>query len=366
MTRPVLRLATRISRRTRWTAWAIAFACMVLVGALSLVAGLGAGVGTVTSRFTMGTTVYLHGNDLLASAIDENALTAIPTDYEVLRVHTGSLAINGLTLAVVVASLTAYHDGNASTPYPADSRDLALDSGLRARIENESRTPVAANASLTLFGLPPQQFPVVPPPTSRMGFLPDQWAWVRPELLIGMSPTEGGPAQAVITPSPLDSGLAASLGLTPLPTVGAIGFTQASIAEAQSILLVLGVVLAVVIGLLAYTAVSLEVALRREEIRTLRSLGASPSTVVAVYEGKAVLLAFQGATLGSALGIVLAHGIVSFTPLFGFPNLILLPVPLEPVVVAYALAFAAAGLGGLVPVRGAVRLVRPLPEAGPS
>jgi len=366
MGRPVLRLATRINRRTRWTAWAIALACMVLVGSLSLVDGLGAGVDSVTARFSAGPTVYLHGDDLLLSAIDENALTAIPTDYAVLRAHMGTLAVNGLTLQVVAASLTTYHAGNATVPFPAGPQDLAIDTGLRHEIENASGLAPGATANLTLFGLPAQSLSVAAAPSARPAFLPDTWAWVRADFLLGLSPSQGGPAQAVVTPAPLNAALVARLGLSPLQTVGAIGFTQASIAEARSVLLGLGGVLAVIIGLLAYNAIGLEVHLRKEEIRTLRSLGAPSSTVAAVYEGKALVLALLGATLGSALGVVVAHGIVSFAPLLGFPNLIFLPLPLVPVALAFALALGAAALGGLVPARRAMGLVRPSREARPS
>src|SRR5438477_87512 len=54
MPRPVLRLATRLTRRTRTTAWAIAFACMVLVGTLSLADGFANGVGSVADRIGSG------------------------------------------------------------------------------------------------------------------------------------------------------------------------------------------------------------------------------------------------------------------------------------------------------------------------
>ncbi len=366
MTRPVLRLATRMSRRTRWTAGGIALACMVLVGSLSLVAGLGAGVDSVTARFSTGTTVYLRGADLLASAVDENAVAADVSDFQVLRVHEGMLAINARTLPVLVASLTEYQGSNATVPFPAGSRDMALDVGLSDEIESQSGLPPAASGNLSLFGLPAQPLTVAPAPSSRPDFLPNTWAWVRPELLIGMSPALGGPVQAVVTPAPLDPVLVAQLGLSPLQTVGAIGFTRASIAEAQSVLLVLGLVLAVVIGLLAYASVGLEVQLRHGEIRTLRSLGASPRTIAAIYEGKALLLAFLGGTIGSALGVAMAHAIVSFAPLLGFPNLILLPLPVVPVAVGYGVAFAAAGLGGLAPARGATHLLRRFQEARPS
>ena len=366
MTRPVLRLATRINRRTRWTAWAIALACMVLVGSLSLVQGLASGVDSATARFSSGPTVYLRGSDLLASVIDENALASLPGDYRVVRAHAGTLRINGLVEPVIVASLTDYHDGNASVPFPSGSRDLAVDVGLAQRIEAASGSALDPEANLTVMGVGPQPFAVAPPPASRPSLFPDTWVWVRPELVIAMSPTEGGPVQALLTSSPLDPALVAQLGLSPLQTVGAVGFAQASVAEASSVLLGLAGVVAVVIGLLVFSAMGMEVLQRTEEIRTLRSLGASPATVVGVYEGEAVLLAALGATLGSALGIVVVHGLVSFAPLFGFPTLVVFQAPVVPVLAAYGLALGTAAVAGLVPAARAAAFVRRSPEARPS
>lgn len=366
MTRPVLRLATRINRRTRWTAWAIAFACMVLVGSLSLVDGLSSGVDSATAHFSSGPTVYLQGNDLLASRIDENAVAAIPTDLAVLRAHAGTLRMNGLVETVIVASLTDYHDGNGSVPFPGGSRDFAIDAGLAAQIERASGSPLNATANLTVLGVGPAELTVAPPPASRPSLFPDTWAWVRPELFIGMNPNLGGPAQAVLTPAPLDPSVVAELGLTPLQTVGAVGFTQASVAEAGAILLGLAGLVAVVISLLVFNSMGIEVLQRTEEIRTLRSLGASPRTVVAVYVGQALLLAVLGATLGSALGIVVVHGLVSFAPLIGFPNLVVFQAPVVPVLEAYGLALAAAAVAGLVPAVRAASLLRRSREAGPS
>lgn len=365
MGRPILRLATRINRRTRWTAWAIAFACMVLVGSLSLVDGLSAGVDSVTARFSNGPTVYLHGSDLVGSSIDANSLAAIPSDYAIVRVHMGTLAVGGVSLPVVVAALTDVHAGNATVPFPADSQGLAIDTGLRSQLAADGVT-LGTAANLSLFGVAPQSFPVDPAPASRPSLFPDTWVWVRPELLIALSPLQGGPAQAVLTPAPLDPGLAAGLGLTPLPAVGAIGFAQASIAEVQTTLLALAAFLGVVIGLLVFNAMGLEVHRRAEEIRTLRSLGASPRTVAAVYESQALVLALLGAGLGSALGIVAAHALVSFAPLLGFPNLVILPFPAVPVALAFGLALATSAVAGIVPTRRAVALVRGSREAGPS
>lgn len=365
MTRPVLRLATRINRRTRWTAWGIALACMVLVGSLSLVDGLGNGMDAATARFSSGPSVYLHGTDLLASAIDENALTVIPTDYAVLRAHEGSLRINGLAEDVIVASLTDYRGGNAST-FPSGTQDIAIDEGLVTRIEAESGSPLDATANLTVLGIGPLDLAVVPPPGGRPSLLPDTWAWVRPEFLVGLSPSLGGPVQAVLTPAPLDPLLAAQLGLTPLQTVGAVGFTQASVAEAGTVLWGLAILVAVVIALLVFNSMGLEVLQREKEIDALRSLGASARTVLAIYEGQALLLALLGATLGSALGVALVHGVVSFAPLFGLPNLVVFQAPVFPVLAAFGLALAASGLAGLVPAVRALAVLRRPSGARPS
>lgn len=366
MPRPVLRLATRINRRNRWTAWGIALACMVLVGSLSLVDGLSGGVNSATARLASGPVVYLRGTDLLGSAIDENSLTAIPTDYTVVRVHPGTLAINGLSESILVASLTQYHNGSARTPFPVGSRDLAVDVGLADEIRAASGAAPNATANLSALGIGPVSLNVTGPPTGRPSLFPDTWAWVRPELLIAMGPTAGGPVQAVLTPSPLDTSLAKTLGLTLLQTVGAVGFTQASIAEAGSILLGLAGLVAVVIGLLVFNAMGIEIFERAEEIRTLRSLGASARAVLAVYEGQALVLALVGATVGSALGIVLVHGLVSFAPLLGFPNLVVFDPPVVSVVAAFALSLGAAALAGLVPAARALRVLRHASEARPS
>src|SRR2546427_4425985 len=81
MSRPLLRLATRLTRRTRATAWAIAFACMVLVGAMSLADGLANGVGSVANRIGSGPAAYIHGHEPLASGIEPGALSNITVDF---------------------------------------------------------------------------------------------------------------------------------------------------------------------------------------------------------------------------------------------------------------------------------------------
>ena len=365
MARPILRLATRITRRTRATAVAIAFACMVLVGALSLADGLANGIASVADRIAAGPAVYIRGDELLSSDIDPLALGNRTGDFIAMRVQPAELEISGIAIAVIAVALESYQMGVGTTWLPTGSNDLSLDVGLRARIVAASGIPVGTSGNLSVFGGPPRPLPIVAPPTNRSELFPDDWAYVRADLLVAMSPTQGGTVQALLRDGPLDPALAGSLGLSRLETLGAVGFVRGSVAEVQSSLRILALVIAVVIGLIVYAAMSLEVHARSREIAILRSLGASPAAVARVYEAQALILALAGAILGSALGIVAAHAVVSFAPLLGLPNLILLSPPVVPVGLAFAVALLAAAVGGIVPSRRAAVFTRTR-EAAPS
>ncbi len=202
---------------------------------------------------------------------------------------------------------------------------------------------------------------MIGPPVVLPRILPSGWLWIRPEFMAEIDEEEGASIQAILPVDSPDPAAASALGLTRLHPVGAIGFVRGSVDLAVDALTSLVVVIAVVIGLLVYSAMSVEVHQRIDEIRTLRGLGASPRAIATIYQGQALVLAALGATLGSSLGILLAHGIVSFAPLLGLPNLVVLSPPIQGVSLAYLASFVAAALGGIVPSRRAA-LVPPHPK----
>src|SRR5438270_6731450 len=288
MPRPVLRLATRLTRRTRTTAWAIAFACMVLVGTLGLADGFANGVGSVADRIGSGPSVYIRGQELLASEIDADRLSEIPGDFLALRAHTGELEINNESLPVVVVALVNYQAGNATNSFPVGARDLSLDAGLRERIQEMSERPVENAANLSLFGIRLTGLPVVPPPPTLSPLFPDTWAYVRADLLVGMDLVHGGSVQAIVTNATLDPSMVSRLGLTRMEAIGAVGFVRAGVAQIQATLQLLALVIGLVIALLVYAAMSLEVHARAREMATLRRRGATPGRVAARHQGQAL------------------------------------------------------------------------------
>jgi hypothetical protein len=302
--------------------------------------------------------VYIRGDELLASEIGATALANLSGDFVAMRAHPGLLDSEAFIFPVIVVALESYHSGNGTTAYPLGPRDVSLDTGLAARVEGQTGRAVPATANLTLFGLRLTDLPLVAPPPSRSPLFPDDWVYVRADLMVSMNLSQGGPVQAIIRDAPLDPAVMASLGLSRLETLGAVGFVRGSVAEVQSALRILALVIAVVIGLIVYAAMSLEVHARAGEIAILRSLGASPATVARIYEAQALVLALAGAIVGCALGVVAAHAVVSFAPLLGLPNLVILAPPVAPAGLAFAVALLAAAVGGVVPSRRAAVLVR--------
>src|SRR5256886_6774658 len=173
--------------------------------------------------------------------------------------------------------------------------------------------PVETSGNRGLFGIRLTALPIVPPPPTRSPLFPDTWAYVRADLLVGMDLVHGGSVQAIITNATLDPSFVSTLGLTRMDPVGAVGFVRAGVAQIQATLQLLALVIGLVIALLVYAAMSLEVHARARETATLRSLGATPSTVAAVYDAHAVPISLAAAAFGAALGLVVPHAAVPLT-----------------------------------------------------
>src|SRR5439155_876395 len=111
-----------------------------------------------------------------------------------MRAHAAGFEINGLTLSVFAVALESYHAGVGTIGFPVGPRDVSVDVGLRDQIQSASGRPVASSGNLSLFGLHLTDLPIVAPPPTRSTLFPDDWVYVRPDLLIAMNATGRRPS----------------------------------------------------------------------------------------------------------------------------------------------------------------------------
>jgi putative ABC transport system permease protein len=127
--------------------------------------------------------------------------------------------------------------------------------------------------------------------------------------------------------------------------------------------------IALLVGLfLVYNTVSTSVVKRRAEIGVLRMVGASRRTLLYLFLGEAVSLAFAGCVIGAPLGWVLAQGAVSLTSstVSKFWIVTAAPVPplgLEFVALAFVVGVPLAVVAAAVPAAEASR-VTPMAAVG--
>jgi putative ABC transport system permease protein len=100
-------------------------------------------------------------------------------------------------------------------------------------------------------------------------------------------------------------------------------------------------------GFLILNSFNMTVLQRMREIGTLRTLGATPRMIVGNVLSEAIAIGLAGTVLGLGLGFALAHGLIAAMKAFG--------IPIGGITVSAGAAAAAAALGLVVTVLGALR-----------
>ncbi len=111
-------------------------------------------------------------------------------------------------------------------------------------------------------------------------------------------------------------------GLTVLSLTSAGDFFLLGLEEARRIVFSIVVASSIAIAALAFSLLSLEVRYRRREIETLRALGMGGRDFLKLYGLQMAFILSAGTILGISMGIVVANGLVSFSPFFGLTTVI--------------------------------------------
>lgn len=361
---PIVRLVLRMDRRTWATATGIAIAVLLPVGGQLLLDGLVTGVNDTASRFPAPPVLFLSGDTLSTSSIDSTLAAGTPGEHLDLRVVEGTLVVGSTPVDAYAISATRTNATGTNPWLTVPAGAVRLGARL---LETLPTAPIvgdpirflslSAGVNLTYAG-----------PYATADGVPALWALVPEETIVGLEPAFASRVTAILVPGENVPGIAhlRAAGLHEIATLGGSAFVTSGVAQASGALGGLALLSAIVVGLLVAHGMAIEVVQRAGEIRILREIGASPRRVASLYAAQAVFLSAVGGAIGTALGILAAHAVVSFAPLVGLPNLVALGTPAGVLVTGLLLAIVPGTAASLGPARIAGRIYRRPQGAIPS
>ncbi|AUV82557.1 hypothetical protein C2R22_13675 [Salinigranum rubrum] len=193
-----------------------------------------------------------------------------------------------------------------------------------------------------------QQITLAPRPSGDV--VPDGWYVTTAATVESLGPT------GAFVLSPDSPGLVPSGEAVPLLSV--LAFFVLGTRQLVDLLLLTSLAGGVLVAVTTFSVTRVVVEDRRETISVVRSTGASPLSVYAIFGVRALLLTGIGVALGYALGLVLVRSVVNAAVFVGAPTSLSVSVSAEAVrLLAPTSAFVVllGGLAGVVAARPAVR-----------
>lgn len=318
---------------------------MYATGALVLLAGLEEGSAAALGRLETGPFLAYRDTPLTLQGVSPPEGLAGP--HSLGRLVEATVSGPNGSLPVKILVLDDLSLLGLETP-PPDT--VAMDAALRER----GGISLGANI-MVVAGEGTWEGSAMAVPSSDLQ-LPDTWILLNAS---GVRAALRGPGYSLLVGTwRADALRLEAAGYTVLFATSGGEFFVATLGEAQGIVLSIVAVSSVTIALLTFTLLTLEIHYRRREMRTLLGVGMDPRGLGTLYGLQAAYLAMAGTALGVALGVAIAHGLVSFAPLFGLPTILRPQVTTEGLLLPLA-ASAGAGLaGGLLALGRALRGVR--------
>ncbi len=288
---------------------------MYSTGAMVLLDGLEAGSHSVVARLEVGPYLSYRGNfpDLIPTPLAENALRG--------TVGPGWLRPASLTfgdLTVSVRLLSSNHPGFVeilSLPLPGPgevrtSRSLMEELGLTAG------SSAVVNSDLGSERLNVQELP-----RAAIG-LAERWVMVADTDLRRIASVDPAEYDFLLVTDREDALDLASEGYTVQSLSSAADFFLDGLDQARKIVLSIVVASSIAVAALTFSLLSLEVRYRRKEMEALRALGMDDHGLLWMYGLQMSFILIAGSVLGISMGIVVANGLVSFSPFFGLSTVI--------------------------------------------
>jgi hypothetical protein len=333
------KIVIKVNKRIFVTTIGIALCVMYLVGTISMVTGLHQGTQKVADLFEEGFIIVYDGDSLSESVIESDLINSIPGEYA--------------ACIIVVADVSDTETRVMSIDDPHDilgGRNITLQdevlpgAGLSLGV-NQTKLELISDYTPLSLNITKRYKPY----TSAI--FPDDWVLASEDTTRTLNPELQGGYSFVVIPRDNQEALNYLEGkdLNVLTSVGIVEFFELGFYQVEADLW--GVILssAVIIVILVYNIMKIETQYRVPDIKIIKYLGASPTTVMNVFLFQAVFITVLGAILGLALGIIAANAIVSLTELFGFTSILIPQVNFFVVGVPIIVAICAGLVGGFLP-----------------
>ncbi len=337
--RILLRLATRFNWRVAATILGIAVCAMYSSGAMVLMDGLQEGSVSVLSRIETGPFFVYRGTTTNLEAF--SLPTGAEGDLPLGMLEETILQVENSTLKVSVFFLSAPRVFTLEGP---KSREALLSSSLATNLGIDRGTPLSLGTpggglEFTFSGYLPAELP-----------LPERWILISEADLRDLFPDTAGTYNFMLTEEREDAVRIGSQGFTAMSLSSAGDFFLIGLDEARRIVLSIVVASSIAIAALTFSLLSLEVRYRQGEMQTLRALGMDSRGFMKLYGLQMAFIVTVGSLMGLAMGIVVANGLVSFSPFFGLSTIIRPQVTAIGILLPLLSSLAAGLAGGVTTV----------------
>jgi ABC-type lipoprotein release transport system permease subunit len=352
------RMLARRSRRATWTIVGLALCAMYLTGTISLVGGLHETTAGIAGTFQQGPIVAYKGDNLLDSRISTSAIdNKVPDCAKVsitnVRVSPGSSGVVVTTYAVHAddpknfLNLPEANLSKGSVIIGKRLSDRFLELGVSLFVGTVLR--LSGPSGLTQVS--------VEAVFVSSALIPPDWMLISGEDIESLDSRAADSCSFVVLAEGDEPGRAEleSIGLKTQNSMSVINFFEKGIYQIEQALWGLIGITSVIVGLLVYSTLSIEVGMRKPDIRLLKKMGAGPGRVAGLFAGRGVYFALCGAAIGVAAGCLAANVLISLAAARGLTTMIIPKADLFSVAIPFVIILLAGLVGAAIPSISAAR-----------
>jgi ABC-type lipoprotein release transport system permease subunit len=331
---------------------------MYLTGTISLVGGLHETTAGIASTFQQGPIVSYKGDNLLESRISSSSV-----DSKVLvcaKVSLVDVHVSPGSSGVVVSTYAA----NADDPdniLNLPGTNLSKGSVIIGKRLGDRFSEIGVSlfvGSVLRLSCPTGSVQVSVEAIYVSSILmPPDWMLISREDIESLDSRAADSCSFVVLAQGDEPGRAAleSIGLKTQNSMSVINFFEKGIYQIEQALWGLIAITSVIVGLLVYSTLSIEVGMRKPDIRLLKKMGAGPGRVASLFAGRGVYFALCGAAIGVAAGCLAANILISLAAARGLTTMIIPKADLFSVAIPFVIILLAGLVGAAIPSISAAR-----------